>query len=214
MFFTIYKITNLINGKFYIGKHQTENLNDDYMGSGKLIKNAISKYGKDNFKKDILFIFDNEDLMDKKEKEIVTEDFCENKNTYNICIGGTGGFGYINSNPDLFMTEKRLKQLWTNKERSDRLSHKYNTDIAFRNKMKDNAIKAAAILQEKYPKGTFFGKTHKEETKQKMSSSQKGKHSGNLNSQFGTHWITNGSENKKIKNNDPIPEGWYRGRKV
>jgi hypothetical protein len=44
MYYTIYKITNKINGKHYVGKHQTMNLSDDYMGSGKLIKRAIEKH--------------------------------------------------------------------------------------------------------------------------------------------------------------------------
>ena len=60
MFYTIYKITNNVNGKYYIGKHQTKDLNDGYMGSGKFIKRAIEKYGVKNFTKEIIHVFDNE----------------------------------------------------------------------------------------------------------------------------------------------------------
>jgi hypothetical protein len=58
-YYTIYKTTNLINGKIYIGKHETSDLNDTYMGSGKVLMNAIKKYGKDSFKKEILFKLKN-----------------------------------------------------------------------------------------------------------------------------------------------------------
>lgn len=92
MYFTVYKITNTVNGRFYIGKHKTKNLNDGYMGSGKLLKQAIDKYGKDNFIKEILFVFDNEDDMNKKEKELVIL----SEESYNLCEGGNGGFDYIN----------------------------------------------------------------------------------------------------------------------
>ena len=51
MFYTVYKITNLINNKIYVGVHITKNLNDSYMGSGVNIKRAIKKYGnKDSSK--------------------------------------------------------------------------------------------------------------------------------------------------------------------
>jgi hypothetical protein len=91
MKYTIYKTTNLINNKFYIGKHQTENVNDSYYGSGKALKCAISKYGKENFKKEILFIFDNEEDMNKKEIELITEEFVKRNDTYNVGVGGEGG---------------------------------------------------------------------------------------------------------------------------
>ena len=91
MFYTIYKITNKINGKFYIGKHQTHKVDDYYYGSGKKICEAINKYGKDSFIKEILFIFDNPKDMDDKEKEIITEEFVSRRDTYNIGVGGEGG---------------------------------------------------------------------------------------------------------------------------
>src|SRR3546814_11996018 len=91
MKYTIYKITNLINGKFYIGKHQTENPNDRYFGSGKAIIEAIKIYGKNNFIKEILFEFDNEEAMNDKERELVTEELIADPNSYNMAIGGEGG---------------------------------------------------------------------------------------------------------------------------
>lgn len=78
-YFLIYKITNLTNNKVYIGKHETENKNDDYFGSGKLIRKAIKKYGMNNFKKEILFECHSKEEMDQKEKEIVNERFVKVK---------------------------------------------------------------------------------------------------------------------------------------
>lgn len=63
--FTVYKITNLVNGKTYIGKHATRDINDGYMGSGKLIKAAIRKHGIENFAKEILRECDSEDEMNR-----------------------------------------------------------------------------------------------------------------------------------------------------
>ena len=91
MRYTIYKITNTLNGKIYIGKHQTNNPNDSYYGSGKGIKSAIQLHGKENFIKEVLFDFDNENDMNEKEKEILTEDFISRTDNYNAAVGGEGG---------------------------------------------------------------------------------------------------------------------------
>lgn len=91
MKYTIYKTTNLINGMFYIGKHQTENENDGYYGSGVYLKRAIKKYGKENFRKEVLFVFQTEEEMNNKEKELVQKELVNDSKCYNLMFGGEGG---------------------------------------------------------------------------------------------------------------------------
>lgn len=91
MYYVIYQTTNTINGKKYIGKHVTETLNDDYLGSGKALRRAITKYGRESFKKDILHVFDNEEEMNAKENELVDDVVISSEEYYNIAIGGQGG---------------------------------------------------------------------------------------------------------------------------
>lgn len=91
MYYTFYKITNLINQKFYYGVHQTEDLNDEYLGSGRAICNAVKKYGKENFKKEILKFFNSREEMFAYEHDFVTEDLVRNSMCYNMNIGGYGG---------------------------------------------------------------------------------------------------------------------------
>lgn len=96
----IYKITNILNGKIYIGKREHTDPNQDkYMGSGVLIKAAIKKYGISNFKKEILHIVNTKKELDDLEKQIVNEEFVTRDDTYNIRYGGDGGFDHINKKP-------------------------------------------------------------------------------------------------------------------
>lgn len=90
MFYTIYKTTNLINNKFYIGMHQTDNIQDRYLGSGKTLLKAIRKYGRKNFKKEILYIFKTYEEMVLKEEELITLELCKQEDCYNNNKGGVG----------------------------------------------------------------------------------------------------------------------------
>lgn len=92
-FFIVYRTTNLCNNKIYIGAHKTFDLNDRYLGTNKILKSAIKKYGRENFEREVLFIFDNETEMFQKEAELVDSEFIKRKDTYNIVEGGRGWTG-------------------------------------------------------------------------------------------------------------------------
>jgi hypothetical protein len=88
----LYRVTNKLNHKIYIGCHQTDNLEDGYLGSGKAIKKAIHKYGPENFEKTILEYFDNAEDMFMAEAKVVTREFIKGADNYNIAEGGKGGY--------------------------------------------------------------------------------------------------------------------------
>lgn len=97
MYGYIYLTTNLLNNRMYIGKHKSDIYDKSYYGSGKILLQAIAKYGIDNFKNEILYIANDEDELNNKEIEYI--DFYRNKFgklLYNIAIGGNGGDTFSN----------------------------------------------------------------------------------------------------------------------
>lgn len=90
----IYRITNMINGKTYIGQHNYTKTNDDYMGSGTILKKAIKKYGENNFRKEILISkIPNRKYANKAEINLIKIEKRHNKAEYNITRGGEGFTG-------------------------------------------------------------------------------------------------------------------------
>lgn len=86
-----YKITNNINNHFYYGIHNTDDLDDGYMGSGSRLHLAYKKYGIENFTKEILKFFDTREEALEYEAEIVNEELVNDENCYNLSLGGFGG---------------------------------------------------------------------------------------------------------------------------
>lgn len=218
-YYTIYKITNKISGKFYIGMHKTSNLNDGYMGSGKYLKNAIKKYGIENFDKDYIAIFDDEERMINKEVEIVDEEFIKRKDTYNIGYGGIGSWKYCNKNKfNLYGKNGKAGYGFENLLNGNRVK-----ELLIKRKRYDNWKNKISISNKKlYDDGfinPFKGKNHTKETKRKIGAKNSIKQKGNKNSQYGTCWIHNFElkENKKIKKEDLqywVNKGWIKGRKM
>lgn len=140
MLYTIYKTINNINGKYYIGKHQTKNINDRYFGSGKSLKKAFKVYGKENFTKEVLFVFDNEKQMNEKEKEIVNKDLVSSKLTYNAGIGGEGGPHFENRKHS-DETKEKLKKIRANQTHSEDTKNKISNSLKGRKYSKETLLK-------------------------------------------------------------------------
>lgn len=181
--YTIYKTTNLVNQKTYIGVHKTTNPNDSYMGSGTAIKNAIKKYGKDNFHKEILFIFETPEEAFAKEKELVNDTYINTDKNYNETIGGRGGWHHVHNEQVQKKAVENLKAF-------------YQTDKGFETRKRISEANKGKI-----PHNKGIPCITTEETKIKISEYQKSVMS-----------ITDGNITKKIKKDQPIPDGWTKGR--
>jgi hypothetical protein len=87
-YYYVYKTVNDVNNKEYIGFHSTDDLEDGYLGSGKLLLQAIEKYGIEHFHKTILYMFDNKKDAEDCERKLVNKEYVERRDTYNLSIGG------------------------------------------------------------------------------------------------------------------------------
>lgn len=130
MYYYIYKITNLINGKIYIGKHQTADLDDDYFGSGKCLHRAFKKYGLENFRKDILLFLDNADELALEERLVVNEEFVKRPDTYNLSVGGQNPILYGENNGFFNKSHSDdTKKRWSSQRKGRKLSNDWKANI-------------------------------------------------------------------------------------
>lgn len=188
----VYAVTNLLDGKVYVGKHSTDNLDDGYMGSGKLVSRAISKHGLENFRKDILGFFDTEVEALDVERQLVTEEFVSRDDTYNLIPGGHGSFSWINkhgkhigrrkvhsdsakSKMGRSMRDKKHTDATKQKIREQNLrinnperAKKISDALKGKQKTKEHCMNISKTLKAKKFR-------HSEKTRQKMSNNRTGK---------------------------------------
>ena len=149
----IYRITNLINGKTYIGQHKYKKLNDSYMGSGKHLRAAQAKYGIENFKKEILvFNVSKKEHIDLLEKTFIAaeREKVGVENCYNLADGGGG-----NTGPHSEEWKRKISESKKGKSKSEEHKRKISETC----KGRPSSMK---------------GKHRSEETKRKLSEALKG----------------------------------------
>jgi hypothetical protein len=204
-FHYIYKITRT-DGKYYIGLHSTDDLEDGYFGSGQLLWKSIKKHGKEKHSKEILEFHESRTAVKLRERELVDEECLKDPLCMNLRLGGEGGGilaeknktnGFHRKGFDAMMLKKDLsasaKKVWAlHREKMLSVVGKNTT------KMIEAASSKEAIEKKK---NTFKERGHMQ---------------GEKNSQYGTCWVTNAQGSLKIKKEELdgyLERGFRRGRK-
>lgn len=115
MAYYIYKITNNVNGKTYVGQHKYADINDNYIGSGIMLQKAYMKYGLENFSKEIITTCSDQLSANVLEKYYIDKERKTNTNgCYNIADGGQAGPSVTKCRtPEgLEKSSKKHKELW------------------------------------------------------------------------------------------------------
>jgi hypothetical protein len=207
----IYKTTCKITGKFYVGMHSADILDDGYLGSGKILGYSRKKYGDENHVREIVEMLPSREALKAREKEIVNEELLADPLNINLKYGGDGGWEHVNDGSS--KNKENCAKGGRNMLSIAWLSPEYRESqrkLASRRAIKNH-------VEGKCTPPSFSGHRHSTESKLKisiaMSNRQKQEHS-----QFGTRWawITDGRSKKKIPLvdlNEYVSQGWRRGLK-
>lgn len=201
-FHYIYKITRN-DGRYYIGMHSTDDLEDGYFGSGKKITRSIKKHGKEKHSKEILEFLPSRDELKTREEELITEEMRGDPLCMNLAPGGGGGF---------ISEEHQAKAQFAANHFSKRT--KQSNSAAAKKSVKTRRERNTTNWFGNNH-ATFTGRKHSDQSKQKMKDSHAGKQLGEKNSQFGTCWVTKDSKPMKIKKENLeayLENGYSRGR--
>ncbi len=202
----IYKTTCKITGKFYIGMHSADLLDDGYLGSGKILGYSRAKYGDENHTREILEHCESREQLKSREKEIVNEDMLKDPLNMNLKYGGEGGGRIWNAEH----AKKFHKAGWEAMQaKIDKSKRSINAGKTFKKRLKDGELIRLP---------TFLGKKHSIKTLEKISKSRKGKCAGKQHPNFGkkNFCVNKNGVIKRISINlleSFLNDGWKRGIK-
>lgn len=166
MFHFTYETTCLINGKRYIGKHSTIDLNDNYVGSSKVMKRAISKHGAENFERKIIAFYNTSEEAYAAEAALITESIVRDPAYYNSCGGGnSNGFGPTHPSFGKPAANRGVPATEEAKRKIGEANRGRKPSAAARAKMS-----ATHKQRSTHP---MAGKTHNDDTKERMRASAK-----------------------------------------
>lgn len=232
----VYKTTNTLNNKVYIGqKHSSVFLGDQYLGSGKLIQRAIVKYGKDNFTVELLCFCDSKKSLDNCEIEYIKKYNSTDLTVgYNIAKGGQGGNlgDAVNAKISQALRNKEnrftLKGYTSYIDEKGKIKYRLRTEevpaswrkgnnasgkIRITNGVCEKVVDKNEPIPEGWRRGTLrYGTKLSQETRLNMSKAQKLRSKDTfIGYNKGRIWITDGITSKLVCPDDEIPEGWKRG---
>lgn len=200
--FTVYKIKSLINDRFYIGVHKTDNPNDGYFGSGTVIRASIKKYGKKNFEKEVLFSYDNADGAYSKEIELINLEL-SNPHCMNISIGGRGGWSWDKNKKQSGVKDKdgnRFRVFSDDPRIASGELVSYSTGFKHSEETKRRMSESRTGLKwdpEYSARRKANPHKHTEENKKRISASKLGN-----SSLTGRHWFNDGKNNFALCDSD------------
>jgi len=121
----IYKTTCVVTGKWYIGMHSTDDLNDGYLGSGQVLSRSIKKYGRDNHVYEVLEHHPTRKAVSLREEELLTKELRSNPMCMNIAGGGIGHApGHRNPEESKRKNSEASKRMWAKRKAEGWVAHK------------------------------------------------------------------------------------------
>lgn len=218
----LYKTTNRKTGRYYIGIHSTDDLDDGYLGSGVALKKSIQYHGREIHEREILEYSVSREALFERESIIVNREMISDPLCMNRVSGGAGvsekffSSAWGNDDPDIQRARGSIaneKMKWL-RENDTEWAEKYSENISSGLRL---AYKEGRL--ERKPFYDFSGKTHTDEAKKAIGEKNSVHQKGEKNSQYGKVWIYKEDlkKNKKVDSIDMgsyLKSGWKLGLKM
>ena len=206
----IYKTTCKVTGKFYVGMHSTDNLDDGYLGSGKILGYSRHKYGDENHVKEIVEFLPSRDALKLREKEIVNEELLSDPLNINLKYGGDGGWDTQNASGTNLYGKNG-----TSGYGGENLSAGRTTE-AGKKKWARHREKYMQVVRNAQPLATVAAASERAVSNRKKTFSERGHQQGTKNSRFGKRnaCVHKNGTNKRVPLDELqcyLTSGWSRG---